>query len=290
VHPTQPDSCKGCPLYGVSRGFVLGSGSPEKAKYCIVLEAPGQQEIQFTIAPNPHRSFLRTQEECDEEIATRKRDYPDLTNGSTRNGVPVVGPTGLAFESWILRRVGIRRDECFIDNTIRCLPPKSKSGAQYPTGEAKKAAELHCRRYDRIAMFRPDTVIFGLHPAGILREITPLPLAIKDFEKVRDFTNQGRRVLALLGGKSTSAFMRYGSNVTKWRGHYSALPPDWSETYRQRFEYTKKTKRAKKVVERPAELTESCASCKRYKGRTVPKHACAACWRKYEEQHVQVPS
>jgi uracil-DNA glycosylase len=287
VSATQPDSCKGCSLYGVGRGFVLGCGDPAKAKYAIILEAPGSQEITFTLNPNAKRSFLATKEECDEEVRTRQRDYPDLRNGSIRTGVPAVGPTGLALQFWILGKVGIRREDCFIDNTIRCLPPKGKTGTAYPTGDARKLAEQHCRRYDRIAHFRPDTAVFSLHPAGILREITPLPLAIKDFEKVRDFTNQGRRVLALLGGKATSAFLRYGSNVTKWRGHYAALPENWSETYKEVFAYQGKTKRVAKVVVRPEELTESCSSCKRYKGKNPPKHNCRSCWDRFES-NVQV--
>lgn len=282
MNPHQPATCAGCPLYGVGKGFVLGVGDPERAKFAIILEAPGTQETQFQLTPNPKRFVFSTQEECDAEIARRKKAYPELTNGAIRVGVPAVGPTGLALDSWIMRKVGLRREDAFIDNTIRCLPPRSKSGAQYPTGETRKAAELHCRQYDRIALFRPDVFVFSLHPAGLLREITPLPLAIKDFEKVRDFAAQGRRVVALLGGKSTGAFARYGSNVTRWRGHYAALAPDWSETYKQQFEYVRKAKRTKAVVERPADLVDSCKSCSRYKAKRPPKNPCRQCWDKYE--------
>jgi uracil-DNA glycosylase len=278
----HPSGCRGCPLDKTGKGFVLGCGDPAKAKFLVVLEAPGSQEISFTLTPNAHRSFLSTKEECEEEISIRQRDYPELSNGSIRTGVPAVGPTGLALQHWIWGKVGIRREDVFIDNTIRCLPPKGKSGTPYPTGDSKKAAEQHCRQYDRIGAFRPDTVVLGLHPSGILREITPLPLAIKDFEKVRDFTAQGRRVLALLGGKAAAAFMRYASNVTKWRGHYAALPENWSETYKEAFAYTGKQKKTKKVVAKPEELSDNCKSCVRYKGRNPPKNPCRACWLKYE--------
>jgi uracil-DNA glycosylase len=243
----HPSGCRGCPLDKTGRGFCLGAGDPQKAKYAVILEAPGSQEISFTLTPNAHRSFLSTKEECEEEIATRQRDYPELSNGSIRTGVPAVGPTGLALQHWIWGKVGIRREDVFIDNTIRCLPPKGKSGQPYPTGETRKAAEQHCRQYDRIASFRPDTTVFSLHPAGILREITPLPLAIKDFEKVRDFTAQGRRVLVLLGGKATSAFARYGSNIGRWRGHFAALPKGWAENYKAVFEFKKKERKKKEV-------------------------------------------
>lgn len=305
---SQPSSCAGCPLYGVGKGFVLGAGDPLKAKYAVVLEAPGRDEISFELKPNPHRAFLQTKEECAREYATRKRDYPQLEERFLRTGLPVVGQTGLALQFWIWPKVGIKREECFIDNTIRCLPPKGKTSS-YPIGEAKKAAEKHCRQYDRLAAYRPDTLVFSLHPAGLLREITPLPLAIKDFEKVRDFTGQGRRVLALLGGKATSAFARYGSNVTRWRGHYQALVADWCQTYKSLFEYRAKGRRkvmkvdednlfgvpetilrkAQERTERPTQLLPGpCKNVNRYKGKRPPKCGCMVCWDKYEKINLEV--
>jgi len=308
----HPPGCRGCPLDKIAKGFCLGSGDPQKAKYAVILEAPGRDEVQIELKPNPNRAFLKTAEECERELGVRRRDYPGMLEKFLRLGAPVCGQTGLALQFWIFPKVGITREQVYFDNTIRCLPPKSKSGAQYPTGEIKKAAELACRQYDRIGQFRPDTVVFSLHPAGLLREITPLPLAIKDFEKVRDFTSQGRRVLALLGGKATSAFARYGSNVTRWRGHYAALAADWSFTYKSLFEYAKKARvkrvakakasaedsiesdyfgvpqatlrKARVKVTRPeGELAASCKGCKRYQGKRPPRAACAACWTKFEE-------
>lgn len=307
MQPTQPDSCQGCPLYGVSKGFVLGCGSPEKARYAVILEAPGRDEVTFELKPNPARAFLQTKEECEKEISIRQRDYPEIGLEFLRRGVPVVGQTGLALQYWIWPKAGIKREECYIDNTIRCLPPRSKSGAQYPTGEVRKLAELHCRQYDRLGDFAPDTLVFSLHPAGLLREITPLPLAVKDWEKVRDFTAQGRRVLALLGGKATAAFARYGANVTRWRGHYQALAAEWGETYRSLF--TVGAKRRKKVLtrvereehdyfgvpeetlkkarakrERPEELTPGqCKSWKRHTHKRAPRCGFVECWNKFEE-------
>lgn len=245
--PTQPPTCANCPLYGVGKGFVLGSGDPAKAKYAVILEAPGREEISFQLRPNPNRAFLQTTGECEKEVALRRRDYPGMEERWLRTGVPAVGATGMALQFWIWQKLGIRREEVYVDNVLRCLPPKQKSGEAYPTGDVRKEAERCCRQYDRIGTFRPDTAIVSLHPAGLLREITPLPLAVKDFEKVRDFTAQGRRVVALLGGKAASAYLRYASNVTKWRGHWVELCSNWSETYRALFEFSKK--RRKKVTE-----------------------------------------
>lgn len=242
----QPESCKGCPLYGVGRGFVLGAGDPVKAKYAYILEAPGRDELSFELRPTS-RAFLPTKEECDRELAIRERDYPDLEAKFKRFGVPVVGATGLALAFWIWQKVGIRREEVYIDNTLRCLPPKGKSGAAYPTGDAKKGAEKHCRQYDRIGIFKPDTAIVSLHPAGIIREITPLPLAVKDAEKARDFTAQGRRTVTFLGGKAALAFLGYAGNVQRWRGHYVTLVSAWYDNVIARLtSLAEKKKRATK--------------------------------------------
>lgn len=304
----QPEGCIGCPLYGVGKGFVLGTGDPQRAKYAFVLEAPGREEPSIQLKPVAGRAFFATKEECDREIAIRRRDYPELGDRHVMYGAPVVGATGAALQFWIWPKVGIRREECYLDNTIRCLPPKGKSGGAYPTGAVRAAAEKHCRRWDRISAFRPDTMVFSIHPASLLREIGPLPLAVKDAERVRDFTVAGRKVLALLGGKAIKAFARFGENSTRWRGHYFSLASGWENRYKEIFEEIKKIKkkavrmtpyekdedlfgispelrkRMREKATRPDVLdAKPCASHKRYKGKRPPKCGCAPCWDRFEE-------
>lgn len=308
----HPPGCRGCPLDETGKGFVLGCGTPEKARYAIILEAPGKEEVTFEIKPNPNRQFLQDAGSCEKEMAVRRRDYPNFDERYLRVGLPVVGPAGGALMWWIWPKTGIKREECYIDNTIRCLPPRSKSGTQYPTGEVKKAAELHCRQYDRISAFKPDTILFSLHPAGLLREITPLPLVVKDFEKVRDFTSQGRRVLALLGGKATAAFARYGANCSRWRGHYQALAADWSETYKSLFAHRKKERKKRltgtveddifgvptivrrKIADRQIRPDVLAAGpCKRAKVHTYkrPPTCCHTdCWDNYQRRQNEIQS
>lgn len=248
--PTQPPSCftSGCPLAGKAKGFTLGCGSPKEAKYAIILEAPGKDEVSFALRPNPSRKFLATAEECESEYRRRREDYPNIPEKYLRIGVPIVGPSGGALMWWVFPKLGLRREDFYIDNTIRCLPPKGKNGEAYPKGEERKEAEFHCRQYDRLHLYRPDTFVVSLHPASILREVTPLPLLVKDFEKVRDFTAQGRRVTALLGGKAAYGYLRYASNVTRWRGTYEAVGAEWPDTYKSQFEFQRKNRRVPKVL------------------------------------------
>ncbi len=237
----KPDACYAsqCPLADKGRGFVLDYGDPLTAEYALVLEAPGHDEIQFRIEPNARRWFLSTKEECDRELAVRRRDFPGLDERFIRTGVPAVGATGSVLEQWLFPVVGMRRDKLFIANTLRCLPPKSKRDA-YPKGEERKAAERCCRQWDRWDKFRPDAQLVTLHPAAILRDVTPLPLEIEDFKKARDFRAAGRRVMILLGGKAMKAFTRIGENVSKFRGHYLLLARGWAESYKQTFNFTAK--------------------------------------------------
>ena len=86
--------------------------------------------------------------------------------------------------------------------------------------------------------FRPDTLVFGIAPNSLAKEVTPLTLCLKDVEKARDFAAQGRRVLFLLGGKACKAFARYAENVTRWRGDFVVLAQNWLDTYKQMFDNT----------------------------------------------------
>lgn len=235
-------TCKCNAFKSKGRGFVLGSGDPNSAKYMFVFEAPGRDEVGFRLTPVEGRSFFSTQTQVNEELARRKVSYPLIDVKYLKSGAPIVGATGVELEMWGFPKAGIQRDELFIDNTLRCLPPKGAKGA-YPTGEEKKKAELCCRQYDRFHQFKPDVALVQLHPAGILREITPLPLQVADLQKVRDFQKAGFRPLVLLGGKAAQAFLRYGENVTKWRGHYQWLKDTWTQTYRGLFAFKEKVKR-----------------------------------------------
>ena len=137
-----------------------------------------------------------------------------------RKGMPVVGKSGGILFGWGLAPVQLTRRDLFIDNVLRCLPPKVKEN-QYPTGDERKAAEAHCRQYDRWDQFQPTVALVNIHPAAIAREPSPLPLMIKTFEKGKHFAVGGERPLVLCGGKAVGMWLGYGSTVQTWLGHYA---------------------------------------------------------------------
>lgn len=229
-HCTRVENEELCECNGFQskgKGFVLGVGDPSTAKLSIILEAPGAEEISFPIDGPGAPGIIPV-----DELQRRERDYPELAGTRfVKVGAPVVGESGSLLNQWILPKVGVRREDVYVDNTLRCLPPKNKQGQPYPIEEEKAKAEGCCREWDRVQKFDVKVVELSLHPAGILREVTPLPLLIKDFEKAVGFTRQGYNTLLLLGGKAAEVFLGYGENVTRWRGHYEVLTSGVKEWY-----------------------------------------------------------
>lgn len=225
-------SCNGFQSKG--KGFVLGVGNPLTAKLAIILEAPGKEEVSFSLEGKGAEGIIPL-----DEVERRRRDYPTLEGRFIKMGAPIVGRSGSLINQWVLPKVGMERSEIFIDNTLRCLPPPNKTGASYPIGEEKGKAEFCCRQYDRVQHFPGKVVEVSLHPASLLREVTPLPLLIKDFEKAVSFIRQGYKTLLLLGGRAADAFLGYADNVTRWRGHYEVLLsplPVWYSKVVERLE------------------------------------------------------
>lgn len=211
----KPDSCKPCPMYRKGKGFCLGWGNPKTAMLALNLETPANNEISHLLDPSDRLDI--------EEIARRKVAFPNLERKHVNKGIPIVGRSGWLVDQWILRAAGIRRHELFLDNTLRCFPPKGKNDSHYPIGEERKEAERICRQYDRWKEFKPQIAVISMHPASLLRDPSPLSLIVEDFKKMRDFAKQGFKVIGLLGGKSAKQFLKYGETVTRFRGHFQFL-------------------------------------------------------------------
>ena len=142
--------------------------------------------------------------------------------------------------------VQLTRRDVFVDNVLRCLPPKEGKD-NYPKGKVRVKAEACCRYWDRWDTYRPTVSLVQIHPAAIAREPTPLPLMIKTFEKAKHFHLQGERPLVLCGGKASKLWLGHASNVTTFLGHYESESP-WSASNReQRKEAGMKVSTEKKV-------------------------------------------
>jgi len=240
----RPNSCSSCSLCETGRGFALDVGDPSTARIAIMLETPAAEEVNFSVIPPPAhlgtRQVLGTVREAQEEALRRSAAFPDIPGPLRSRGVPVVGRTGAVLNR-LLKQAGIVREHCFIGNSIRCFPPKSAKGDNYPTGNEKNIAQAACRQYDRLGdglgKFAPDVIVVTLHPASLFKEgaSSGEPLILADLEKVACFAKQGLRVLLLMGGHACETFLGFANNVSRWRGHYEWTSKEFYNWYENRI-------------------------------------------------------
>lgn len=204
-------------------------GDFANARIAIMLETPSVEEVGFSVLPPSAtlgtRQVLGTIKEAQAELLRRTKAYPNVPAFLRARGVPVVGRTG-ALLNRLLRQAGIDRDSIAILNSLRCFPVKSKKGDTYPTGADKSIAQYVCRQYDQIGdgpgKFLPDVVVISMHPAALFKDgaSSAEPLILADLEKAASFAKDGLRVLVVMGGHAAEVVLGFGTNVSKWRGHY----------------------------------------------------------------------
>lgn len=214
---STPCPCK--EFHSKGTGFVLGAGDPLTAQFAIQAEGPGPDEVSYRMGSDKSRNAFDKN-----ELERRLRDYPELRDQYKRfidQGSPLVGKTGKATESWTLKPYGLDYQHIFVDNTLRCLPPKNKQGAHYPIGAEREQAETCCEHWNRMNLMKPDIAIVAIHQASLLREITPLPLNNQAaFQRAVDFMKLGYKVVVAFGGKAAKAVLGYAENSTRWVGEY----------------------------------------------------------------------
>ncbi|MCS7122303.1 MAG: type-4 uracil-DNA glycosylase [Archaeoglobaceae archaeon] len=106
-------SCKRCELHKTKKNYVPGSGNP-KAKIVFVGEAPGREE--------------------------------DL------KGEPFVGAAG-KFLNDVLSKVGIKREDVFICNVLKCRPPNNRD----PSPEEVAVCGNYLIR--QLEVIKPDMIV-----------------------------------------------------------------------------------------------------------------------------------
>lgn len=126
-------SCRKCPLCQTRTNLVFGTGNPQ-AKLMFIGEAPGEQE--------------------------------DLS------GVPFVGAAGKLFDKY-LAAVGIKREEVYIANILKCRPPKNRD----PKPEEQDACIDHLRA--QVKAIRPKIIV-------CLGRISAMRLIKPDFKITRE--------------------------------------------------------------------------------------------------------
>ena len=163
---------------------------------------------------------------------------PAATKGEVFEQIPWAGPQGWAYSRMFLEANDIPRNEVMIAHVLRCRPPFKRTNAgldSYPTGAARRAAELTCRQYDDshtyrgvlqaggIKTFAPDTFLVTFEPEKAL-EVTAYKRVIQeDIAKAWRLVQKGRRVAVVMG---EPAFAMVGEGlieeggVKNWRGHY----------------------------------------------------------------------
>ena len=94
--------------------MVFGAGDPE-ARLMLVGEAPGREE--------------------------------DLT------GQPFVGRSGALIERLVAEEIGLRRDECYIANVVKCRPPANRDPTPSEVGACGHYLE------EQVRLVAPDVVV-----------------------------------------------------------------------------------------------------------------------------------
>lgn len=170
-------ACERCPQLAAARTTVVfGNGDPD-ADLLLVGEAPGQDE--------------------------------------DRQGVPFVGAAGRLLNE-LLAEIGIRRDEVFVTNVLRCRPPDNRD----PLPEEID----HCRGYllETLALVRPKVVCsLGTFATRLLREDPASIRAVRGRAEIRTI---GRSTVRLLPLFHPAAALYQPSSVELLREDLARLP------------------------------------------------------------------
>lgn len=168
----KPKDCIGCPLYEIGEGYAYGVGPPN-ADMMLVGEALGEEEA--------------------------------------RRGLPFVGGSGRVLTA-LLGQAGIRRDDIYITNAVKCRPPKNRKPddeeirwcARYLVNELKLVnpkllvpvgatalyvttgkAEIGSYRGIPIEGAGGRKVLPTFHPAFVMRTQTFWPVVVWDLVKAK---------------------------------------------------------------------------------------------------------
>jgi DNA polymerase len=136
-------ACTACPLHRERTQTVFGVGD-RRARWMFIGEAPGQQE--------------------------------DL------QGEPFVGPAGQLLNEMI-RAIGLKREEVYIANVLKCRPPKNRD----PAPEEAAACEGHLKA--QLSLVQPAIIVAvgRIAAQNLLKTATPIGKLrgqVHDYERI----------------------------------------------------------------------------------------------------------
>jgi DNA polymerase len=142
------------PVPAAERPAVLAAAAAEVAQCtrCPHLAATRTQTVFGTGSPTARLLFIGEAPGADED----------------RLGQPFVGRAGQLLTDMITKGMGLRREEVYIANALKCRPPENRT----PTPEEV----ANCASYleHQIAVIRPDFLcLLGRTAAGALLDLTP---------------------------------------------------------------------------------------------------------------------
>lgn len=184
---TKPDQCKLRCGYKRGSGFVACDSVGKVAKVAMLLEAPGAWEGTY--------------------------------------GWPVVGNTGRKLFDEIVAPLGYSREDVFLDNTIRCQPPRYQGKQTYPTGRDRSLAEDACRYWDAgIDLWNPNLISCTWHPASLFEDHSRERLVGEAVRKAFMHAEAGYRPLLLMGEKAAERFAPFWAGQMKyWQNHWAPI-------------------------------------------------------------------
>ncbi len=132
-----------------------------------------------------------------------------------REGVPFIGRSGQLLTS-LLAEIGLRREDVFIANVLKCRPPDNRNPA--------RAEIAHCREYldAQLALIQPLVVCtLGNFATRLLREG---PERITDIRGRPEIVTLGTRTVRLLPMLHPAAALYKRTNIELLRADIGLLP------------------------------------------------------------------
>jgi uracil-DNA glycosylase family 4 len=134
---------------------------------------------------------------------------------------PLSGNTGKMFFNQFVEPLGYSREDCLIDNALRCHANENK----YPTGKQRIEAESKCRFWDAaIDVFDPNVIAVTYHPASLFEEKQRHRLIRESVKRAFYWYEQGYRPVLLFGSHARDVFAPWlQGDLKRWCNSWTPI-------------------------------------------------------------------